>query len=177
MAPVPFNATFLCDEDIFTEHPHQRPSSQMHHWKRLLPSQVARINGNDNLLFVVPPIDQKTSFHVKSALQDTMNAFDSVIGRSSSGLYGSARSEKIEHMKRRHVITRERETCHKFSVRVRNYPERIVFESHNPTESAIDSLWNHGAGINVLVCGYSKHSTALIKMKKHPLPRGVSTNV
>ena len=97
-----------------------------------------------------------------------MNAFELVIGRSSPGLYGSARLDQIDHLKARHIIRREQDTCHEFSVRVRNYPERQAFKLNNPTKSAIDSLWTHGAGINVLVCGYSRHSTALIKMKSIP---------
>ena len=106
----------------------------------MLPPQLARINVNDNLLIVVPAIDRKTSFEVKVALQDTMNAFESVIGRSIPGLYGSARSDQIDHLKARHIIARKRDMCHEFSVRVRNYPERQAFELNNPTKSAIDSL-------------------------------------
>ena len=114
----------------------------MHHWKRLLPPQLARINVNDDLLIVVPAIDRKTSFEVQVAVKDTMNAFESVIGRSSPGLYGSARSDHIDHLKARHIITRERDTCHEFSVRVRNYPaESDIFITHDPMAMCNDYFW------------------------------------
>ncbi len=52
-----------------------------------------------------------------------------------------------------------------FPVRVRNYTERHLFASDHPDRPTITQYWNQGAGINVVICGYTTQLPILLQLK------------
>ncbi len=76
----------------------------------------------------------------------------------------SERSHFVNECDRSHHIRREGAIAHQFRVRVSNYAERALFEMDNPDKSHIDLLWRQGAGINVVVCGYSRNHSVLLQL-------------
>ena len=64
-----------------------------------------------------------------------------------------------------HHIQREGAIALQFCVRVSNYAEWALFEMDNPDKSHINLVWRQGAGINVVVCEYSRNHSVLLQLK------------
>jgi hypothetical protein len=76
-----------------------------------------------------------------------------------------AREHYIEECTRSHRLQRGGAIALQYRVRVSNYAERALLEMESPDRSQINLVWTQGAGINVVVCNYSRTRSVLLQFK------------
>jgi hypothetical protein len=129
-------------------------------YKRLLPSQLARLSPGDELIVVVPPSNDINNDSVVSF----MNAMNKVMLFGFPHMNIRQQIEQLTSAKRRHELKRNGQTAYEFCIRVVNFPELHSLDKHFNNTSLLDKMWDQGAGYYANVCGYSAGTKMLIKL-------------
>ena len=134
--------------------------------KRLLPDDIARLSAGASIIIVIPPNLKATSPFVRARRAYYSRAFDRVVEASCTWMRDSHDRERyIDECSRSHHVQREGAIALQYRVRVSNYAERALFEMDSPDKSQVDLVWSQGAGINVVVCNYSRMRSVLLQLK------------
>jgi hypothetical protein len=154
------------DDNVVPPHPEITPSVTMPLLKRLLPEDIVRLSAGASIIVVIPPTLRTTTPFVRSrrALYSTL--FDHVIEKSYSWMKtDSERARIVDECRLSHHVQREGEKALEYRVRVTNYAERGLFDMDDPDKTQINLVWNQGAGINVVICGYSRRYSVLLQLR------------
>lgn len=75
------------------------------------------------------------------------------------------RQHHIDKCTHSHHLQRDGAIALHYCVRVSNYAKRALFAMESPDKSQIKLVWSQGAGINVVVCNYSRARSVLLQFK------------
>jgi len=161
-----FRESMPLDDDVVPPHRTITPSVTMPLLKRLLPDDIARLSAGEFIIIVIPPTSKATSSVLHGRRHYYSMAFDRVIEASYAWVRNSRdRARYIDKCSRSHHVQRDGAIAFQYHVRVSNYAERALFEMESPDKSQIDLVWSQGAGINVVVCKYSRTRSVLLQLK------------
>jgi len=137
-------------------------------YKRLPPEDIVRLKAGDELIVVIPAITNKTEKCLVIILQQYVNVFQRVIEKSLMWINPDERSTFVEQViqdNHEFRIRRDGQIFVEYPVRVRNYAEREHFEREHADSGVIDMYWRQGAGLNLVVCGYTTKVSVLLEFR------------
>ena len=124
------------------------------------------MKAGDELVVVIPAITNKTDKGLAIILRQYVNVFQRVIKKSLLWMNPDERSTFVEQVIRdHHEFKRDGHTFVEYPVRVCNYAEREHFEREHANPSVIDMYWRQGAGVNLVICGYTTKVTVLLELR------------
>jgi hypothetical protein len=158
--------SMLIDQDVVPQHSHHRTSVLQPVYKCLPPEDIVRLKAGDELVVVIPAITNKTDKGLAIILRQYVNVFQRVIKKSLLWMNPDERSTFVEQVIRdHHEFKRDGHTFVEYPVRVCNYAEREHFEREHANPSVIDMYWRQGAGVNLVICGYTTKVTVLLELR------------
>ena len=99
-------------------------------------------------------------------LQQYVNVFQRVIEKSLMWINPDERSTSVEHViQDDYEFRKDGQILVEYPVRVRNYAEREYFEREHADFGVIDMYWRQGAGLNLVVCGYTTKVSVLLEFR------------
>ena len=156
----------LIDRDFVPPHSQSRTSVIQPVYRRLLPSDIVRLMAGDDIIVVVPvhgEVPRKgddadaSRFHYRKL-------FENIIRRSFRD-QNNYRSDLDSIICARHTLILGGRPYLEFPCRIKHYAERELFERLGTPPSAVKLSWAQGAGLNLLVCGYTPLTTILIQFQ------------
>jgi len=156
----------LIDQDIVPQHSVHRPSILQPIYRRISPDDIVRLDPGDEITVVIPPVSKNTMDLGGKVLWMYCKMFELVVKRSCSNIHPADRPNVVsDRMASHHFFPRDGLIAMEFPVRVRNYAEQHLFASDHPDRPTITQYWNQGAGINVVICGYTTQLPILLQLK------------
>ena len=156
----------LIDQDIVPDHSIHRPSILRPIYRRISPDDIVRLDPGDEITVVIPPVTKNTTDLGGKVLRMYCKMFEHVVERSCLSIHPADRQNVVsDRITSHHFFPRDGLMAMEFPVRVRNYAERHLFASDHPDRPTVTQYWNQGAGINVVICGYTTQLPILLQLK------------
>ena len=135
-------------------------------YKLLPPEDIVRLKANDELFVVIPALNKTTDKDVLLILCKYYLLFQRIIDKSNRRINPDDRDWYVKQViANDHKFRQDGMIYVEYAVRVRNYAEREHFERDHFDSRIVDTYWRQGAGINVVVCGYTMQQSVLIELR------------
>ncbi len=136
-------------------------------YKRLPPEDIVRLKANDELIVVISAITNTTDKDVLLVLCKYYLLFQRIIDKTNRHINPDGRDWYVEQViASDHKFRQDRQRYVVYAVCVLNYAEREKFERDHYDSCIVDTYWRQGAGINLVVCGYTTQQSVLIEMRE-----------
>ncbi len=156
----------LINQDIVPGHCPHCTSVLQPVYKRLPPEDIVWLKANDELIVVIPALTKKTDKDVLLVLRKYYLLFQRLIDKSNRRINPEDRDWYVKQViANDHEFRQDGMIYVEYAVRVRNYAEREHFERDHFDSHIVDTYWRQGAGINVVVCGYTTQLSVLIELR------------
>jgi hypothetical protein len=103
-------------------------------YKRLLPSQLARLSPGDELIAVVPPSNDINNDSVVSLT----NAINKVMLFGCPRMNTQQQIEQLTSAKQHHELKRNGQSAYEFCIRIVNFPELHSLDKHFSNTSCLE---------------------------------------
>jgi hypothetical protein len=156
----------LINQDIVPQHNVHRPSILQPIYRRISPDNIVCLDPGNEFIVVIPPVSKNTMDFGCKILWMYCKMFENVVKQTCSNIHPANCPDVVsDWMASHHFLPRDGQIAIEFPVRVRNYAERHLFASDHPDRPPITQYWNQGAGINVVICGYTTQLPILLQLK------------
>ena len=93
--------------------------------------------------------------------------FQRIINKTNGHINPDGRDWYVEQViASDHKFRQDRQRYVVYAVCVLNYAEREKFERDHYDSCIVDTYWRQGAGINLVVCGYTTQQSVLIELRE-----------
>ena len=156
----------LINQDIVPQQDVHRPSILQPIYRRIFPDDMVCLDPDNEFIVVIPPVSKNTTDLGCKILWIYCKTFKNVVKQTCSNIHPVDRPSVVsDRMASHHFLPQDGQIAMEFPVRVRNYAEQHLFASDHPDRPTITRYLNQGAGINIVIWGYTTQLPVLLQLK------------
>ena len=125
------------------------------------------MKANDELIVVIPAITNTTDKNVLFVLCKYYLLFQRIIDNTNRRIIPDDHDCYVQQViSSDHEFRQDGQRYVEYAVCIRNYADREHFECDHYDYHIVDTCWRQGAGINLVVCGYTTQQSVLIELRE-----------